>query len=106
MLSHVWVIPAIMAVSFALILLIGKRLPEKACSAIGIGAVGICFVLSSWAGIQWIQRVNDPPRVQTSAIAAANTQPSTVVRCTRSPGLGSRAPSTTPPSGSDVPAKR
>jgi NADH-quinone oxidoreductase subunit L len=74
MLTHVWMIPAIMAVSFVLILLIGKRLPEKACSAIGIAAVGVCFVLSSWAGIQWIQRVNSPPR-PTSAVAAANTQP-------------------------------
>ncbi len=74
MLSHVWMIPALMTTSFVVILLIGKRLPEKACAGIGIACIGVCFVLSSWAGVQWIQRVNDPPRVQSSALTAANTQ--------------------------------
>jgi NADH-quinone oxidoreductase subunit L len=75
MLAHVWVIPALMATSFALILLFGRRLPEKATSGIGILAIGICFVLSLIAAVQWIQRVDNPPKVPRSAAVAANTQP-------------------------------
>ena len=75
MLSHVWIIPAIMAVSFTLILLLGRRFSERITSAIGILAVGVCFVLACIAGVQWIQRVNSPPGNPASAVAAANTQP-------------------------------
>src|SRR3954454_17212711 len=61
LLDKVWLFPALMAGSFLLILFVGKRLPEKACSAIGIGAVSICFVGSLFVGAQWINRVNHPP---------------------------------------------
>lgn len=44
MLDKVWLLPAIMVASFALILFFGKRTPGKG-HAIGIAAVGICFAL-------------------------------------------------------------
>jgi len=71
LLDKVWLFPAIMAASFLVILFVGKRLPEKATALIGIGAVGICFVLSLGVGAQWISRVNNPP---TGAEAAAAAQ--------------------------------
>src|SRR6185503_3519687 len=61
LLDKVWLFPAVMAASFLVILLFGKRLPEKGTSAIGIGAVTICFALSLLTGAQWINRVNHPP---------------------------------------------
>jgi NADH-quinone oxidoreductase subunit L len=55
-LNYGWIIPAIPAVSFLLILLFGKRLPKKG-SELGIVAVGSAFVLSCVAVYQWIDRV-------------------------------------------------
>ncbi len=56
-LENVWIIPAIMATSFACILFFGKRLP-KGGSEIGIAAVLICFLLSLVTAGQWISEVN------------------------------------------------
>ncbi len=58
MLNYGWVIPAIPAVSFLLILLFGKRLPRKG-SELGILAIGASFVLSCVAVYQWIDRVEN-----------------------------------------------
>jgi NADH-quinone oxidoreductase subunit L len=58
MLRNVWIIPVIPAISFLLILFIGKRTPGKG-HWIGIPAVAIAFVLASVAGVQWIQHVDD-----------------------------------------------
>ena len=58
MLRNAWIIPFIPAMSFLLILLIGKRTPGKG-HWIGIAAVSAAFVLSAIAGVQWIQHVND-----------------------------------------------
>jgi NADH-quinone oxidoreductase subunit L len=60
MLTHVWLIPAIPALSFVLILAFGKRLPRGG-SEIGIAALSITFILSLAVGVGWIQRVNHPP---------------------------------------------
>jgi NADH-quinone oxidoreductase subunit L len=94
MLTHVWIIPAVMATSFTLILLLGKRFSERITSGIGILAVGVCFVLALIAGVQWIQRVNTPPGNPGSAVAAANTQPGTGHRPVRtiSPRAAAEAP--------------
>jgi NADH-quinone oxidoreductase subunit L len=54
-LTNAWIIPALPAVSFVLILLIGKRLPGKG-AGVGIAAVGVAFALSIVAAIQWIHR--------------------------------------------------
>ena len=56
-LEHAWLIPLIPAVSFPLILAVGKRLP-KGGSEIGIASIGTSFFLSVLTGIAWIQHVN------------------------------------------------
>jgi len=55
-LDNAWIIPAIPAVSFFLILFFGKKIPTKG-AAIGITALGTSFVLSCVAVYQWIDRV-------------------------------------------------
>ena len=57
MLDAVWIVPALPAASFLVILFFGKRLPKKG-SWIGIAAVGASFVLSCITAAQWIERVN------------------------------------------------
>ena len=44
-LTHAWLIPVIPAVGFAVIILVGKRLPKKG-SEVGIAALGAAFVLA------------------------------------------------------------
>ena len=58
MLTKVWLLPAIMAGSFLVILLVGKRLPEKGRALVGIASVGVCFVLALVTAFGWIQRVD------------------------------------------------
>ena len=58
MLDYVWIIPALPAVSFLLILFFGKKMPLRGAE-IGIGAVGTSFVLSVVAVFQWIDRVEN-----------------------------------------------
>ena len=62
-----------MAVSFAVILLFGKRLPTKG-AGIGIAAIGLCFLLSLGAAAQWIDRVNHPPEVAARRGARAEDE--------------------------------
>ena len=57
-LENAWLVPLLPAVSFALILLFGKRFPRHGAE-IGITAVGASFALSVGALIQWINRVDD-----------------------------------------------
>ena len=57
-LENVWIIPAIMAVSFAVILGFGKRMPRGG-SEVGIAAVGVCFLLALLTAGQWIGQVNE-----------------------------------------------
>ncbi len=73
-LDKVWIVPAVMAASFLLILFFGKRLGTKATAGIGIGAVAICLILSVVVAGQWINRVNHPPTGEKLAqdIAQAN----------------------------------
>ena len=56
-LENVWIIPAIMAVSFAIVLGFGKRMPRGG-SEVGIAAVSVCFVLALLTAGQWIGQVN------------------------------------------------
>lgn len=62
MLDKVWLLPAIMVASFALILFFGKRTPGKG-HAIGIAAVGICFALSLVTAGEWVTRDTSPNEV-------------------------------------------
>src|SRR3954453_4785652 len=54
-LETAWLIFLLPAISFWLILLVGKRLPRHG-DFIGIGAIAISFVLSICAVVQWINR--------------------------------------------------
>ncbi|PLS75138.1 MAG: NADH-quinone oxidoreductase subunit L [Actinobacteria bacterium] len=55
MLAYAWVIPAVMVVSFALILFFGKRLPRKG-HEIGLAAIAIAFALSTVCAVEWVGR--------------------------------------------------
>jgi NADH-quinone oxidoreductase subunit L len=57
-LDQAWLIPLIPALSFVVILLIGRRMPRHG-SEVGVAAVGISFLLSCGAAMQWINRVQD-----------------------------------------------
>src|SRR5437868_4257056 len=52
---NAWLIPLIPAVSFLVILAIGKRLGEGA-AFIGIASVGASFLLAVGTAIQWIRQ--------------------------------------------------
>src|SRR5690554_6346695 len=67
-LENAWIIPAIPAASFLLILFFGKRLPKKG-SELGIVAVAATFVLSCLAGLAWIDRVDNPSPVDADHVA-------------------------------------
>jgi NADH-quinone oxidoreductase subunit L len=56
-LENAWLVPLVPAVCFAIILLLGKRLPTKG-SAVGVLGVATSFVLACGAAVQWIQHVN------------------------------------------------
>jgi NADH-quinone oxidoreductase subunit L len=74
-LENAFLIPLIPAVSFVLILALGKRLPRGG-SEIGIAAVALALVLSVGVGVGWIQRVNHPPEAAhaTEEEAAAGAE--------------------------------
>src|SRR4051812_5192146 len=57
-LHWVWLLPAIMATSFVLILFFGKRMPKKG-SEIGIAAVGLCLILAFVSAGSWTHHVNE-----------------------------------------------
>ncbi len=71
-LENAWIIPLIMAVSFVVILAVGKRLPERVTAGIGIAAVGACLLLSLGVAGQWIDRVNHPPEVHATELGVAS----------------------------------
>ncbi len=56
-LDHVWMIPIIPVVAFALIIFFGKRMPLKG-SEFGIASMVGALVFSAGAAYEWIQRVN------------------------------------------------
>ena len=62
-LENAWLIPVIPAIAFALIILIGKRLPMKG-SELGVLSMFGSLVLSASAGYQWIQRTNSATEEQ------------------------------------------
>src|SRR3954447_4551727 len=57
-LDHAWLVPAVPAASFLVILLFGKRLPRQG-SEVGVPAIGLSFILAVGVLVQWIHRVND-----------------------------------------------
>ena len=99
-LTHVWIIPALMALSFLLILFFGKQLPKKGAE-IGIFFLGVVFVLALITAGQWISHSEHPrstapvrrPRSRRSPTSTRAARPSRP-RPTRSRGRRSvdRAP--------------
>ena len=73
--THVWIIPALMAASFLLILLFGKKMPKKGAE-IGILFVGAAFVLSLITAGNWITWRDDAPEGENAGMALANVDPS------------------------------
>ena len=69
MLNYGWLIPAIPALSFVLILFFGRHLPRKG-SELGIAAVGASFILSCVAVYQWIDRVETASGGKESGLRA------------------------------------
>jgi NADH-quinone oxidoreductase subunit L len=65
-LDHAWLVPLIPAVSFAVILFFGKRMP-KGGSEVGIAALGASWLLSCGAFFQWVQRVDRAHAVKGAA---------------------------------------
>ncbi|HEU5083752.1 MAG TPA: NADH-quinone oxidoreductase subunit L [Acidimicrobiales bacterium] len=58
LLEHAYIVPLVMAASFALTLAVGKRLGKNA-SWIGIAAIGFSFLFAVGANVQWYDYVND-----------------------------------------------
>jgi len=57
-LENIWLIPAVTAASFFLIIFFGKRDPNKGAT-IGVLALGLAFAFSTIAAVQWIGRPAD-----------------------------------------------
>jgi NADH-quinone oxidoreductase subunit L len=76
-LHWVWLMPALMALSFVTILFFGKRLPYKGAE-VGIASVGACFLFAILSAGSWIGHVNDShhaaaPPEQTTQVAETGT---------------------------------
>jgi NADH-quinone oxidoreductase subunit L len=69
-LEHAWLIPLIPAIAFAVILFVGKRLPQGG-SEVGIASMGAALFLSIGATIQWIQRVHSAEDSHEGALGLA-----------------------------------
>ena len=67
--SHAYLIPALPAASFVLILFFGKRLPFKGAE-IGITAVAAGFVLAILTMFTWIGHVQDHTSAEPAAVTA------------------------------------
>ncbi len=102
LLDKVWIVPAIMAVSFLLILFFGKKAGTRATAGIGIVAVSLCLVFSVVVAGQWINRVNHPP---TGAALAADIKAANGLTPQTPEEIESEINSATKDSGETVPAE-
>ncbi len=57
-LENAWLIPVIPGVAFALIILVGKRMPMGG-SELGVASMAASLVIAIGTSVQWIQRTND-----------------------------------------------
>ena len=60
--THVWIVPALMALSFLLILLFGKKMPKKGAE-IGIFMVAVCLLFALATAWNWATWNHDAPEV-------------------------------------------
>jgi NADH-quinone oxidoreductase subunit L len=65
-LTHAWLIPLLPTLSFVVILLLGKRLPNHG-SEVGVAAVAGSFVLAIGTAIAWISRKAGPGGIRPTA---------------------------------------
>jgi NADH-quinone oxidoreductase subunit L len=72
MLANIWLIPAVTAASFVLILFFGKREPNKGAT-FGVLALALAFAFSSIAAFQWITRPADQKVEPAHAVASAES---------------------------------
>ena len=79
MLDKVWILPALMAGAFVIILFFGKRLPQLGWW-VAQGAVTACLVLSTVAGVQWQNRDKVAVVEHTTQAAAVAPAPAQVDR--------------------------
>jgi NADH-quinone oxidoreductase subunit L len=76
MLENAFLIPLIPAISFVVLLFFGKKVIGKDnVHWVGIGAVGVIWVLSLVAAFQWTQRVEDPPADAIAHIEQTHSEP-------------------------------
>ncbi len=69
-LTHAWLIPALMALSFLVILFFGKKVGAARSHWIGIGFVAVAFALALATAGAWISRINDDTHAtETTALA-------------------------------------
>jgi NADH-quinone oxidoreductase subunit L len=80
--THAWLIPVIPAIGFAIIILLGKRLPMKG-SEVGMASLAASLVLSIGTAVQWINRV-DSAGGHSGALAAIGRS----LRLPRAEGAG------------------
>jgi NADH-quinone oxidoreductase subunit L len=68
--THVWIVPALMVLSFLLILLFGKKMPKKG-SEIGIFFVGLALIFSICTAVNWWDWSRGGPEVTSKAAEAS-----------------------------------
>ena len=69
-LDNVWIIPLIPAVSFAIIILFGKKLPKKG-SEVGLLSIAAVLALSVLTAVQWAGERDGPSGPQAELVPAA-----------------------------------
>ncbi|HWM18376.1 MAG TPA: NADH-quinone oxidoreductase subunit L [Ilumatobacteraceae bacterium] len=69
-LENAWLIPLIPGIGFAVILLVGKRLPMQG-SEVGIATMAASLVIATGAAFQWIQRVDSAHDGESEGALAA-----------------------------------
>jgi hypothetical protein len=86
LLENAYVVPLVMAASFALTLAIGRRLGKHA-SWIGIVSIGFCFLFALGANVQWYDYVDDSEHAARGVRRGRGTArtASPTPRTTRSP---------------------
>ncbi len=60
--THVWIVPALMALSFLIILLFGKKMPKKGAE-VGIFMVSICLLFALATAWNWATWNHEAPEV-------------------------------------------
>jgi NADH-quinone oxidoreductase subunit L len=101
LLDKVWIVPAIMAASFLLILFFGKKAGTKATAGVGIAAVSVCLLFSVVIAGQWINRVNHPP---TGVALAEDIRQANGLTPQTPAEIGSEANAATKDAGETVPS--